>query len=323
MPSYNFKKLNLLKKLQVKLSNKEEYKKYKFELKEYKLYEKRKQLLLCLQNNKQLFNPIIIKQLALKNNSIHFSHTGNAGDIIYALPTLKSIALLIEKPVSIYFIVNQAREPHPIYSHPLGSVRLNIKMAEMLIPLINCQEYIDTCGVFQDQRIDIGLENIREAGLRLDRGNITRWYSYLTGVHVNTSQRWLVIKRDANSNNKIIIARSERYRNRFIDYSFLKKYSNLLFVGLNNEFEDMKNAIPNLQWQPVNDFLELAEIIAGCKLFIGNQSFPFAIAEGLKVPRILEKDFEEPNVIPEGDNSHEYYFQEHFEYLVDNIINCK
>ena len=81
----------------------------------------------------------------------------------------------------------------------------------------------------------------------------------------------------------------------------------------------MKQSIPHLKWIQVNDFLELAGIIAGCKLFIGNQSFPFSIAEGLKVPRILEVYYKAANVIPEGENAHDFYFQEHLEELVSRL----
>jgi hypothetical protein len=37
----------------------------------------------------------------------------------------------------------------------------------------------------------------------------------------------------------------------------------------------------------------------------------------LKVPRILEISFEVINVIPEGENGYDFFFQEHFESLVE------
>ncbi len=83
----------------------------------------------------------------------------------------------------------------------------------------------------------------------------------------------------------------------------------------------MKKSIPNLVWQPVVNFLELAAVIAGSKLFIGNQSFPFSIAEGLKATRLLEVYHRIPNVIPEGKNGYDFYFQKHFEYLVENLVS--
>ena len=78
----------------------------------------------------------------------------------------------------------------------------------------------------------------------------------------------------------------------------------------------MKTQIPALQFYKVNNFLEMATIIAGSKLFIGNQSFPFSLAEGLKANRLLEVYFQCPNVIPTGNNGFNFCFQPQFEQLV-------
>jgi ADP-heptose:LPS heptosyltransferase len=40
---------------------------------------------------------------------------------------------------------------------------------------------------------------------------------------------------------------------------------------------------------PTPTLLDVARVIAGCKLFVGNQSSPRAIAEGLKIPVVVEK----------------------------------
>jgi hypothetical protein len=48
----------------------------------------------------------------------------------------------------------------------------------------------------------------------------------------------------------------------------------------------------------------MASIIKGSKLFIGNQSLGFAIAEGLKVARILEVFYGKNNCHPQSENGH-------------------
>ncbi len=63
----------------------------------------------------------------------------------------------------------------------------------------------------------------------------------------------------------------------------------------------------------------MASLIAGAKLFIGNQSFPFSVAEGLKANRLLEVSANCPDVSVNGENGHEFYFQEHFESLVKRL----
>jgi hypothetical protein len=63
----------------------------------------------------------------------------------------------------------------------------------------------------------------------------------------------------------------------------------------------------------VEDALHMAEVIAGCDTFVGNQSFPFAIAEGLKVTRVLESYQGAPNVIPIGGKTYQFYDQKSFD----------
>ena len=51
--------------------------------------------------------------------------------------------------------------------------------------------------------------------------------------------------------------------------------------------------------------IDLFELISGCELFIGNQSFPYSLAEGIKKPAIQETDFEGvPNCVFERDNAY-------------------
>ena len=59
------------------------------------------------------------------------------------------------------------------------------------------------------------------------------------------------------------------------------------------------------------------------KFFLGNMSLGFALAEILKVPRLLE-NFPEYNVVnPHGPNAYDFYFQDHFEKLFKDLYNLK
>jgi hypothetical protein len=196
---------------------------------------------------------------------------------------------------------------------------LNQKMVDLLAPLVLSQNYINGCETYNGQQIHIDLDFFRSKLIPVDRGNIARWCGYLTGVTPQLWKNWLTVEPDKTYANTIILARSERYRNTSINYAFLQKYNEVVFIGVASEYEDMRQSIPNLKWVQVDDFLKLAQIIAGCKFFIGNQSFPFSIAEGLKVPRILELYYEIANVIPEGENAYDFFFQEHFESLVNEL----
>jgi hypothetical protein len=95
---------------------------------------------------------------------------------------------------------------------------------------------------------------------------------------------------------------SRRYRNTTIDYSFLSRLTNVCFIGLKEEYEDFvkRQNLPQLRYQECRDALEFALIVASSAVFIGNQSFGFSVAEGLKVNRALEACELVPNIVPTG-----------------------
>ena len=86
-------------------------------------------------------------------------------------------------------------------------------------------------------------------------------------------------------------------------------------------YKNLKEKLVNLEHYESNDFLELASIIKGAKLFIGNLSFGYALAEALKVPRLLESGPNFPLVYPNGCKAYDFYFQSHFESLVKKLYN--
>ncbi|MBX3241387.1 MAG: hypothetical protein KIT80_17890 [Chitinophagaceae bacterium] len=246
--------------------------------------------------------------------AVHFKHSGNAGDIIYAIPAMKAIAK--ENPFNLYLNLNRPADYAKHFKHPLGNVTLNQKMFDMLSPLLTSQEYITECAVRNGQHIDVDLDVMRDYPLLLDRGNIARWYFLVFPVTYDLNKSWLKVEADSDMRNAIVLARSQRYRAPNIRYKVLKRYPDVYFVGIKEEYLEMKKEIPNLKYRPVRDFLELASVIAGSRLFIGNQSFPFSIAEALKVNRLLEVYFECPNVTVYGDRGFDFSFQPQFEKLV-------
>ncbi len=243
----------------------------------------------------------------------HFKHSGNCGDIMYAIPAMLAIAK--GKPIHLHLNIDRPTS-YGKKVHPLGNVMLNRKMVEMLQPLILSQPAFKTCDVWDKQEIDIDLDMIREYPFLLNRGNICRWYFLIFGEYYPLNKPWLELTPDTSLSNAILVARSQRYNAPGISYEFLKSYEHIYFVGVEPEFEEMKRSVPHIQYRPVNNFLDMAGLIAGCKLFIGNQSFPYSIAEAMKVNRLMEWYFQTPNVIVEGDNGFDFCFQPNFEKLV-------
>ena len=102
-----------------------------------------------------------------------------------------------------------------------------------------------------------------------------------------------------------------------------KIYKNVFFLGLKSEYLELKKDINNLQFYDCKDFLELAMILKNSKIFVGNLSFGYALAEALKIPRLLESGPDFPLVYPNGKNGYDFYHQEHFESLFENLYNKK
>lgn len=97
----------------------------------------------------------------------------------------------------------------------------------------------------------------------------------------------------------VIIHRSPRYRNPLFPWRrVLAKYEGrIAIVGLPSEVYEFQQ---NFGWVPYHytrDFYELAQVIRGSKLFIGNQSCPYAIAEGMKHRTIQETYLRSPDCL--------------------------
>jgi hypothetical protein len=306
-----FKRKNILSKLWLKHTNRFAYKEYKWDLQNYNNLQFTQYLI----GSGKLNTIEKIRAVAQTAGCLNILHSGNAGDIIYALATIKRIHELTGVPVNIFLRLNRPNNLPNYNSHPVGNVMLNDKMAALLIPLIAVQPYIKSCQVFANEEIHIDMDYFR-AGLLPMQGNIARWVGYITGVNAELWRPWLTVEPDLTYANSIVIARSGRYQNTTIDYTYLKNFKNTFFIGIESEYQDIKNYLPGIQWLSVQSFLQMAQIIAGCKFFIGNQSFPFSIAEALKVPRMLELSLEIINVVPEGPYAHDFLLQDHFESLV-------
>jgi len=252
--------------------------------------------------------------------TITFKHSGNAGDIIYSLPSIKMICEKQNKQAVLYIRLN-APSGFTEAQHPLGGVMMNATMYDLLKPLLTSQSYIKDVLYFENESIptiDYDLDRFRVDNLNLSSGNIAQWIgnSY-PELRPNLYEQSIKVSDNIRSKDYIIVNRSSRYQNLFFDYSQLSKYENVYFVGVEDEFKALKLHNANIIHLQVPNFLKLAEYIANCKLFIGNQSMAFSIAEQLKVPRILEQYAHAPNVIPQGGE----YFVCHTSNQFNNAIS--
>ncbi|OUW73607.1 MAG: hypothetical protein CBD76_02800 [Pelagibacteraceae bacterium TMED216] len=275
------------------------------------------------ETQKIYLNKIIPKikeiQNVLKNkNHISFLHSGHLGDIINSLPVIKEISRL--KKCSLYIEIDKKiMDPRAITNHPDNDVFLSKNAVNKLMPLLKKQTYLSSVEFFNNNQIDIDLSFFREMPINFNIDSV-RWYSHLVGLHPDLNSAYIEnIPKIEKYKNTIVIMRSLRRQNPLIKFNFLNNYKNILFVGLVNEYEDLKKSIKNMEFYDSKDFIELASIIKSSKVFIGNLSFGYALAEALKAPRLLESRADFPLVYPNGEKAFEFYFQEHFEDLFKKL----
>ena len=297
---------NFLLKLWYKFSNKSKYQDFK---NEKRVADKVKYY------NSRIYNQILEIQKKIENNKeLSFLHSGQLGDLIYSLATIKELSK--SHKCKLYIQINKSM---PLdYNDSSKKVFISKRSGDLILPLLKNQDFLDTVKIYKDEKIDINLDLFRDIPINLSFYS-TRWFSHLVGININVENTFLSAKPHNLIKNKIVIHRSPRYRNPYINYKFLNNTKNLLCIGLEDELKNLKKEINNLEFHGCKDFLEMAEIIKASKFYIGNVSFQYSMAEGLKIPRLLEASPDFPVVFPVGPNSFDSYHQNHFEKFFKDL----
>lgn len=260
----------------------------------------------------------------------NFLHDGSIGDVWSSLPAIKEYHKVTGKKAVLYLTDGQLAEYYEGATHPTRNlegrqVMLNKNVIDMMIPLLKEQYYIEDAKIYNGEEIHVDLNMIRKTFVNLPNHPLSRWYFYVyPDLACDISKQYIEI-RDSDKDfakGKMIVARTERYQNVSIDYSFLQQYSDeLIFSGTNDEYAkfcmQFKLTIPKLN---IKDFLELAQALKQSKGLLSNQTMIFQIAEGLKTPRIVELCSFAPNVIPVGEKAFDFYAQLGVEYYVKTLL---
>jgi hypothetical protein len=248
------------------------------------------------------------------------------GDLLSFLPGLKQLHKETGKKSIVYQRIgavgtNHVGVPNAFQNADGNDILFSDKNFELVKPLLLAQPYIQDFIKFDGQEHQIAIDDIRtKVFTNQPLNSINRWPSYLVPqMNPDLSETCIEVPKIQYS-EKIYVNFTPRFRNGFINYFFLKKYDNIVFLGLEKEYESFtKEYNLSIPLEPIKDFLDLAEKIAGCKFFVSNQSSIFQIAEWLKIPRILEEYAPMPNVIPIGENAAGCLNQSAMEFFVDKF----
>lgn len=237
--------------------------------------------------------------------NLKFKHSGASGDIIYSLYSIKKACQINDCKAVLFIRLNAPNVgTNPNFKHAYGNVMLNEYAYKMLRPLLLEFDFISDVLPYTNQKIDYDLDKFRSIGFNLGAYDIKRWYSLAYPELNNIDYSEPLLSLDQKKGDYILINRTERYQNPNIDYSQLNKLNTeILFSGSEYEYTQFSKIV-QCRYLRISNFLELAKYINNSKIFIGNQSMNFAIAEVLKCKRALEICFQAPNVIPSGG---EYY----------------
>lgn len=221
--------------------------------------------------------------------------------------------------------------------HPAGHVLTNNVLANFLKPLLEFQSNINSVEIVKhdinyneltNDYIIFNLDKFRNIPCNFSANYIPKYYFYMLPYlkydSADLIKPSIIAKTDNRAKNKILIFRSSRYHNKLISYKFLEKYKDkIIFIGLEDEYLDFYKNYFQCEYIKINNALEAANLINSAELVIGNQTFLFAIAELLKVPRLLEQCQYCPNVITLGGISQDIVFQNQFESIIKNFYHEK
>lgn len=183
-------------------------------------------------------------------------------------------------------------------------------------PLALAQPYVRECRIAKrGENAHWNSGNFRGTGVHSKSNTLSHaLVSHLQrtkgiGNGFTQNKPWLTAEPSRDSVGRIIIARSARYRNHSFPWKRIVDFygDKILFVGLPHEHTEFRSSFGMVEHHPVKDFLELAQLIAGSLLFIGNQSSPMTVAEGLKHPSIQETSLDPTDCIYMRENAQWVY----------------
>lgn len=214
-----------------------------------------------------------------------FKHSGDWGDIIYSLPTMRAMG----GGKLVFGVCRKTRQV-------LGAGSLDV-----IAPLLLLQSYIESVSMMSGEVDFSDLDLWREKSEFLYAHGKTLAEYHLESFGLTkkeTETRWLEPV-DPVREAKVIINRTERYRNPLFPWrEVVDKYmDDAAFIGFPNEHEEFCRDYGKIRYIETRNFLDAARVMSGSELFIGNQSCCFAIAEGLKLNVIQESLNHAPDCI--------------------------
>ena len=217
-----------------------------------------------------------------------FKHSGAVGDLIYSLPVVKHFG-----GGDFYLHLNQldwiGQHYYGAAPNPFHQGRLTERDFEYMQDFMLAQEYIGDFKIL-DPKTDAITHNLDKFRVPFvgHPGNYVDIYADCFNIIDRDTLRntaWLTVPK-SNPVARCVVNRTQRWKADPAPDKWkelVAQYNGqVVFVGLPDEHEKFEKEIGcSIPYYPTNTMLELASVVAGAELFLGNQSQCLALAVGL------------------------------------------
>lgn len=220
----------------------------------------------------------------MPNKPLVFHHTGDYGDAIYGMAVMRQVG------GGVLFLSDDNRFPYPMKTRAVRTLTFGPMWVDNLKPMVMDQPYVWNCLYTHGlpYSTDYDLNKFRlpwKERTAKDTESIINLHFQAFGLTFD-GQPWLSVRHPIHRDQFPIVANlTQRYRSEtFPWFEICQKYHDkILFVGTDQEAELFQGfAVPRrIAYQPTLNLHEMARVIAGANLFIGNQSAAMAIAIGM------------------------------------------
>ncbi len=246
-------------------------------------------------------------------------HSGKLGDVIYALPACRDMGIT-HLVLNVYLPLDE-----PLRHFPYTA-------AKQILPLLLAQDYLEEVTISKCQvplenlghevpGIDYNFDTYRKvprhrAGKKIQNispkfcrfpkddppAHLGETFGATLGLAPDLEDPWLKVEAALETKEAVVISLTKNWRTYSDHYwkTLTAGLPKIIFVGHKSEWE-LAN-IKGSEFIESEDHLRLASLIAGSKLFLGTVSFPYSVAEGLKVKRGVEICHRQMNAFPLGKN---------------------
>jgi hypothetical protein len=238
-----------------------------------------------------------------------FFHSGDLGDIIASLPTIRQLG-------GGDLVIGQRMW------RPLVGNRENMrgKRYQVIEPLLKSAPYL-TNVIYDDQppKVAYDLSQFRPItarllsasrlekiiGNKIKLTNLVALQARYLGIKNIDVSPWIKVDPEPAARGKIVIARSARNHHPRFPWPWLVQThrTKMVFIGLPEEHREFEREFGKVEHLPTQDLLQVARLIAGSDLFIGNQGCPAWIAMAIGHKLIQETNDNEFSSVIERPNA--------------------